>query len=206
MDGTRDVRAPHAAGEAPRVTLKPNTTKTIAAIAYLIGKADARGRRLSQYDILKMIFLADKGHLNAYGRPVTFDNYYAMKEGPVPSFAYDLLKENRTAMKKAHLPTLPWRRTDQPEVGTGRYFYFDADFSKETSLSESDKEALTDALATIRALTYSQIKRLLHADPAYLEAWQPDAPKKAFQMSYGMLLDAPDHEQAETVAFFSKHS
>jgi uncharacterized phage-associated protein len=172
----------------------------------LIGKADARGRRLSQYDILKMIFLADKGHLNAYGRPVTFDNYYAMKEGPVPSFAYDLLKENRTAMKKAHLPTLPWRRTDQPEVGTGRYFYFDADFSKETSLSESDKEALTDALATIRALTYSQIKRLLHADPAYLEAWQPDAPKKAFQMSYGMLLDAPDHEQAETVAFFSKHS
>jgi len=205
MNRTEHGRAPHAAGEAPRVTLRPNITKTVAAIAYLIGKADAGGRRLSQYDILKMIFLADKAHLNAYGRPVTFDNYYAMKEGPVPSFAYDLLKENRTAMKKAHLQTLPWRRTAQ-EVGTGRYFYFDADFSKETSLSESDKEALTDALTTIRALTYSQIKRLLHADPAYLEAWQPDAPKKAFQMSYGMLLDAPDHEQAETVAFFSKHS
>jgi hypothetical protein len=206
MDGSRDVRAQHAPGEAPRVTLRPNIAKTTAAIAYLIARADARKRQLSQYDILKMLFLADKGHLNAYGRPVTFDNYYAMKEGPVPSFAYDLLKENRAAMKKAHLQTLPWRRTPQPEVGTGRYYYFDADFSiPEVSLSESDREALTDSFATIGALTYSQIKRLLHADPAYLEAWQPDAPKKAFQMSYGMLLDAPDHEQAETVALFSKH-
>ena len=109
-------------------------------------------------------------------------------------------------MKRAHVNALPWRRTEQPEVGTGRYFYFDADFSKMACLSESDQGALTDALTTIGALTYAQIKRLLHADPAYLEAWQPDGQKKAFQMSYGMLLDAPDHEQAETVAFFSKHS
>jgi len=153
-----------------------------------------------------MLFLADKRHLSTYGRPVTFDNYFAMKEGPVASFAYDLLKENRAAMKRAHLTTLPWRRTEQPEVGTGRYFYFDADFSFEPSLSDSDKEALTDAFSTIRALTYSQIKRLLHADPAYIEAWESDTPKKAFRMSYGMLLDSPDYELAETVEFLSKNS
>jgi hypothetical protein len=207
MDRIGDVRAPRVGSEAPRITLRPNVEKTMAAIAYLIAKAGVQKRLMSQYDILKMLFLADKAHLNTYGRPVTFDNYFAMKEGPVPSFAYDLLKENRATMRKVHLHALPWRRSEQPEIGTGRYFYSDPDFSDvEVLLSESDREALTNSFITVGSLTYSQIKRLLHADPAYLEAWQPDAPKKAFQMSYGMLLDSPDHEQAQTVEFISKHS
>ena len=207
MDGIRDVSTPRIGNDAPRVTLRPNVGKTTAAIAYLIAKAGKEKRQLTQYDILKMLFLADRAHFNIYGRPITFDNYFAMKEGPVPSLAYDLLKENQGTMKRMHLRKLPWRRTKDPETGTGRYFYFDADYSVlEVSLSESDRESLANSFVAVSSLTFSQIKRLLHADPAYLEAWQPDGPKKAFKMSYGMLLDSPDHEQAQAVEFMSKHS
>ncbi|WP_428490771.1 Panacea domain-containing protein [Rhodopila sp.] len=207
MDGIGDVGTPRVGNDAPRVTLRPNVAKTLAAIACLIAKAGKEKRQLTQYDILKMLFLADKAHFNIYGRPITFDNYFAMKEGPVPSLAYDLLKQSQATMKRMHLRKLPWRRTKNPETGTGRYFYFDADYSElEASLSESDQESLANSFIAISSLTFSQVKRLLHADPAYLEAWQPDGPKKAFKMSFGMLLDSPDHEQAQAVEFMSKHS
>ena len=41
------------------------------------------------------MFLAEKYHLVRYGRPITGDRYDAMKDGPVPSFTYDLFKKHR---------------------------------------------------------------------------------------------------------------
>src|SRR5271155_2168922 len=45
---------------------KPDRERILEAIIYLINK----GKNLSQYDIVKTIFLADKAHLNRYGRPI----------------------------------------------------------------------------------------------------------------------------------------
>ena len=44
--------------------------------------------------MLKTLFYVDKAHLQKYGRPVTGDIYVKMSYGPVPSLAYDMLKEN----------------------------------------------------------------------------------------------------------------
>ena len=44
---------------APRVRLKPNVQKIVAAITYVIARADARRIPVTQYDILKTIFIAD---------------------------------------------------------------------------------------------------------------------------------------------------
>lgn len=190
--------------KAPRVNLKPNIQKILAAITYVISIGEIKKIPITQYDILKALFLADKSHLNKYGRPITFDNYFAMKDGPVPSLSYDLLKENKARLKRLHLQSLPWDRKSGPG---GIYYYSKANpIPYDGVLSESDKNAISDALQTIKSLTFTQIKRLTHADPAYIEAWDEGRNRRAYQMSYGMLFDAPDFEKAETIEFLSKYT
>ena len=42
--------------------------------------------------ISKLMFYADKLHLNRYGRPITGDTYIKMNFGPVPSMALNLMR------------------------------------------------------------------------------------------------------------------
>jgi hypothetical protein len=46
---------------------------------------------LTQYFVGKILYLADKAHFLDWGRPVTFDRYVAMKNGPVPSAIRNML-------------------------------------------------------------------------------------------------------------------
>src|SRR3990172_3908608 len=47
------------------------------------------------YRISKIIYFADKVHLQKYGRLICGDAYVAMKDGPVPSGVYDIMKSVR---------------------------------------------------------------------------------------------------------------
>ena len=170
----------------------------------MIALAEKERRRVTQYDILKSLFLADKIHLNKYGRPVTFDNYVAMRAGPVPSLAYDFLKEDKTALTKNCIKSTPW---DREFSGGGKFVYSNANLIPYHGvLSDSDKDALYQAYNVISSLNFAQIRRLTHEEPAYIEAWKDSENRKAFGMSVGMLFDPPDFEQAEAVAFLSKHT
>ena len=80
--------------------MEPNVNKILDTICFVIAEARERSKSVDQYDIVKTIFLADKKHLNKYGRPITFDNYHAMKFGPVPSLTYNFLKEDQSKLKK----------------------------------------------------------------------------------------------------------
>lgn len=44
------------------------------------------------HSISKMLYLADKSHLQDYGRVICGDRYIAMENGPVPSAIYDMMK------------------------------------------------------------------------------------------------------------------
>lgn len=44
------------------------------------------------HSISKMLYLADKRHLQEYGRMICGDRYIAMAYGPVPSAVYNMLK------------------------------------------------------------------------------------------------------------------
>ena len=190
--------------KAPRVTLKPNVQKILAAVTHVIVLAEKRRLNVTQYDLIKSIFIADKSHLNKYGRPITFDNYYAMRAGPVPSLTYNILKENKRAINQYNIIVVPWTRE---AVTGGRYYYTKPNPGRfEGLLSESDKVALEDAFNIVNGLTFGQIKRLTHADPAYIEAWSDDDERNAYEMSFGMLFDSPDYEQAEAIEFLSKHT
>jgi len=44
------------------------------------------------HSVSKMFYLADKLHLQEYGRVICGDRYIAMENGPVPSAIYDMMK------------------------------------------------------------------------------------------------------------------
>lgn len=69
-----------------------------------------------QFDQVKateaILYLADKTSLEKYGRFIFGESYYAMKEGPTPSYTYNLLKqaaERPTPALKVEGYKVTWR-------------------------------------------------------------------------------------------------
>ena len=200
------LRLPEGRKKAPVVALRPNKPKILQALLYLIEQGENRGVAVTQYTILKTFFLADRTHLNRYGRPITFDNYKAMKDGPVASFIYDVLKHNVNFPAVFGVAGPLWERTPAPNISQRAFRYHACKVKPDLDiLSESDVEALSDALTITTSLSFGQIKRLTHEDPAYIDAWEDDDPPSAYDMSFGMLFDTPDFDQAKELAFLSQH-
>ncbi|MGR3179465.1 MAG: Panacea domain-containing protein [Candidatus Anammoxibacter sp.] len=64
-------------------------TSTIESIYYLLKKIGNSG--IEKLKLVKLIYLADKYHLIRYGRTITNDKYYAMKDGPAGTTVKDVL-------------------------------------------------------------------------------------------------------------------
>jgi uncharacterized phage-associated protein len=190
---------------APLHTMTPNANRIIAAIAVVIQQARKKYPHVTQYDIGKSLFLADRAHLNKFGRPITFDNYVAMKDGPVPSLAYDFLKDNAEAIRR-HKVTLPWKRSAAAYISPHAFsFELPADYSYFDALSPSDIEELKAGTTIVKALGFSQIRRLTHDDQAYIEAWDDEGGAGRYAMSYSLLFDIPNDDAATSLEFLSKH-
>lgn len=186
------------------VEMKPNVDRIVAALYFVMAEAKRRDRNVSQYDLVKTLFLADRAHLNEWGRPVTFDNYSAMLHGPVPSLAYDLLKGNEKAMRDHHLHGVPWKSVQH--IKTTKHFFPLCDaLTPQDFLSDSDIEVLENALGVVQSLGFGQIRRLTHEDPAYVDAWRDDGGRAAYAMKLGLLFDEPNFEQAATLAEYSSY-
>jgi len=85
--------------------------KTAAACSLLL---ELNGGRMEYLRLIKLLYYADRESLDALGRPITGDRYVAMRNGPVLSHVYDLLK--RAIFGR--LATGPWAERIRPE---GRY-------------------------------------------------------------------------------------
>ncbi len=88
--------------------MRPVGARVRETILHLIRRADEGGFRVTQYDILKSLFFADRSHLNKYRRPITFDQYHALPDGPVSSLSYDVLKEALHAFEAVEIDEPLW--------------------------------------------------------------------------------------------------
>jgi|TARA_B110000211_G_scaffold55661_1_gene61944 uncharacterized phage-associated protein len=70
---------------------KENISRILDAFAYIAKRAPVHKKNM--YNVLKVFYLADKLHMERYGRFIFEESYSAMAKGPVPSTAYDLLKD-----------------------------------------------------------------------------------------------------------------
>lgn len=178
--------------------LTPNYTKTVEALLYLMELAGER--LLDRYKLGKALFFADREHLKEYGRPITYCNYAAMKDGPVPSEAYDLLKGER--LKGGEPIETPWQAHN---VRDNIFNYVPERVANRRKLSVSDLETLETAYEFVKDKSFGEIWNLTHEDEAYVEAWQRRGDKNSVLMKLELLTNG-DADLADDLAFSSRYA
>lgn len=127
----------------------------------------------------KVLFFAEKFHLNRYGRPIVADTFIAMPNGPVPSTLYDFIKGRleHAGDPEAVLAALSVDRSRWPRITALRQ----ADLNV---LSPSEIECLDEAVAFCRPRSFGALSSLTHRERAWL-----DAPANG-PMDYEAMIDA----------------
>lgn len=96
---------------------------------------------ITRHGVAKLLYFADKMHLEKYGTPITGDIYLAMDYGPVPQHVYSWIQEN-AGNKGRSVPSAAFDMGNLSEselkvLGQviNRYKKEWADFSERTSAS-----------------------------------------------------------------------
>ncbi|MCR6624821.1 MAG: Panacea domain-containing protein [Pseudoxanthomonas sp.] len=135
--------------------------KAIAATALLVQETNE-----SLYPIMKMMYLADKLHLEKFGRFIAGEQYCAMEKGPVPSFTYSMLKHVRGDDS-----------SDKDFLRAREFFVYHANHLIELKkapdleeLSESEINSLRAVIDTYKRVGKWAIRDMSH-DSAWKDAW-----------------------------------
>jgi len=138
--------------------------KALETLVFLANK-DPR-----QYWVLKAIYVADKEHLKHFGRQIFGDRYIAMKWGPVPSLAYDIVKSvRRNAVGYSFPDPKPFTALDAPDNRTIKA----RRQAQKRMFSASEIGCLNDAYNRVKKLTFPEVRDLTH-DAAYDGVEQDD--------------------------------
>ena len=113
------------------------------------------------YTALKILYFADKYHLARYGRSICGGSYAALKHGPVPSEAYDMIQFVRGDGWYCFDSRVSDALALEGNTIVGRR---PADL---TYLSESDREALDQAIGQYGPMSFGHLKAVSHADMAF---------------------------------------
>jgi len=137
---------------------KPNLQKALEVLLYVSDRAP------NLYNALKCIYFADKLHLAQYGSFIYGDDYVAMNHGPVPSAAFDIVKQVRGDGRIC----LPIAASESFEID-GHLIRpkRDADVRM---LSDSERECLDRVIGEYGDLAFGELRQISHGDAAFQEA------------------------------------
>lgn len=123
------------------------------------------------HSVSKMLYFADRYHLEHYGSFIYGDSYIAMQHGPVPSGIYDLLKAVKGVMSTTD-PTLVEAFSANLDVHNGYHIQpkHDADVDY---LSDASLESLDYAIKNYGKLSFQELTDRSH-DEAYHAAGDND--------------------------------
>lgn len=168
---------------------RPKVDKIVELLLYLAHKRP----NADKYQAVKFLYLADKEHLNRYGRPLTFEVYYALDYGPVASTALDLLNGKLGALKQIGITELPFR-TEVAKAANGKPTTYIREPKREVDrdrFSRSDLRVFDEIIANFGQYNFDQLYDLTHKDPAYKRAWEnkPWWQNRAFMEYEDMIAD-----------------
>ena len=164
---------------------KPNYSKIIESLVLL----SHIKQNLDHYQAVKLLYLADKEHLNRHGRPITYDDYFALPYGPVPSNALNLLTLERGTLQrfKLNAGNFPIRiekiKTEKDStIFVLREPLRPVDYDE---FSDSDVELLNWAVENYGNKSFSELYDITHKHFAYKFAWDnKEKDKKRAGMKY----------------------
>ena len=139
--------------------------KAIEAMVWLANKNPG----IDIYHVAKILYYAEKTHLNRYGKPIIGATYIRMEFGQVPSEVRDLITKNAWMVDPDYLD----RFSAAIEVNKEPYDKLkplrnaDLDY-----FSDTDIECLEESLIKLQHLTFGQIKKMSHHERSWLETEQ----------------------------------
>ena len=147
----------------------PKRDKIVEGILFMLEHAQNHGAVVKTSTLASAMFLADKEHMDAWQRPVFFDNYVATAGGPIGVATREML-DPAFDWASLEFDAAPWTlgvddRGNPIFTGTQRG-------PNLQRLSESDIEVLSSVLATIVAVSPKQLEHLTRHSQAYIAAWR----------------------------------
>lgn len=112
------------------------------------------------HKLFKILYFAEKGHLSKYGRPITWDRYIAMKDGPVPSSIYDLLK----ILRGDSIFSAQVDLTKEFEIRYSHYVFLLNENLDMEIFSESELDCLQQSIEENKNLSYAILRDKSHDD------------------------------------------
>jgi uncharacterized phage-associated protein len=142
--------------------------KALAAILYISGKLIERHQvsketKPDMHRISKILYFADRKHLARYGRPILGDHFVAMKDGPVPSKTYDLMKAIKGESPFCNAENF------KASFEVKGFMVHPKQAADMDEFSESDIECINESLQENQDLTFGQLRDKSH-DWAYNRA------------------------------------
>lgn len=176
---------------AAQISFRPKPEKIVELLLYLAHKRPGA----DHYQAVKFFYLADKLHLNRYGRPITFERYCALPYGPVASIALDLLKGDSKALQAAKIKELPFETRKLDKIIYMKEPKRAVDYDL---FSKSDLMVFDEILRKYGKYNFDQLYRLTHSHAAYKNAWSTRGTLKSVPMKYEDMIEE-SAEKAEMV-------
>ena len=160
------------------ITFQINYHKILESVVYCAFKM---GGSINKYNLMKVIFFADKYHLNRYMRPITGDRYVKMQYGTVPSATKDMIdtKDRDWVLHTLQIDDYPF----SCETVKTDYLIKAKREPKIEYFSESDVEALDKGIAEYGNLSFKEVERKNHEETC----WQKTDMNK--DISFDLMID-----------------
>lgn len=173
---------------------RPKLDKVVELLLYLAHVRPGADK----YQAVKFFYLADREHLARYGRPITFDSYYALSYGPVASKTLDIIHKQVGVLRAAGIEELPFE-TKEGKAYNGTDTIFIGRPYREVNpdlFSESDLAVFNEIIGRYGHLSFGQLFDITHEHNAYKKAWGSRGFFNRAEMDYAdMIGDLVDDEQ-----------
>lgn len=169
--------------------------KSVQAINYFANKTVTESR--NKLLIVKLMWAADRYHIRKYGRPVTGDTYFAMRNGPVASCVLNILDKDKTDKILATPANIVYLSKYLNKVGNDKI-----ESAKEVDIqqfSDTDIEALEFALNNFGDI--NAIVQFTHIYPEWKKHEGVVKSKKRASMNYMDFFENPSKKDIQNDPF-----
>jgi hypothetical protein len=167
-----------------------NERKAVQAAGRLIAQ---NGGEMNYLALMKLLYLIDREALLRFGRPITGDAVFAMRQGPVLSAVFD-----RVSQRKQKRPRSAWHNfipRPAPYVYTVRF----GGVPETGALCEAEVALIDEVYAKYRNLTEAELVELTHQLPEWKD---PGSTSK--RIPFEAILRAGGKREAEIKAIRSE--
>jgi len=136
--------------------------KALEALVWLASNKST----INIYHIAKVLFYADKIHLNRFGRPIIGDTYYKLPYGPVPLTVMNMVYQKTEFFSPRQLEGF------NASIRVIKEQYVSITAKREPDLnyfSKSDLKALGESLKKYGSASFDELFRMTNNEQCYIE-------------------------------------